>query len=142
MPNPDTTTGGNGNKPVVATIRHLRGGDFAASLLESASTLDAAIRKSMFRDERQLFGIIDLARKFVTYGNKQGLDDLTKLCNGLPAVHGYALAQGIMAFTGIPIAEALGVPLSKHGAEILKEYAKRRTNGQEEAQERVQNQQQ
>ncbi len=97
----------------------------AEQFITAAETLADCIAATSFRSERQLNAVIEYARKLIKFKMVQEIQVLMLWLAGRPAICGYSRAQAIMLSTGSPIPEAIGVPLSKKGLEILKEYARR-----------------
>ncbi len=131
MANPAAVPKSNGNKESFSrkagqfTWDSVKSDQFALEFLTASESLSEAISHTTFRSKRQLAGVIEYARKLIKFKMVNEIECLILFLNGRPAIGGFNRAQAIMAGTGIPIPEAIGVPLSKKGIEILKEYARR-----------------
>ncbi len=94
---------------------------FPGKLLETEETIEKAIRSTNFVDDRQLNAVCALYQKLKECECEEGLSTQLLWLNGRPAIGGFRTVQAIMAHTGIMIAEACGVKLSKDSQKFIRE---------------------
>lgn len=99
-------------------------GSFAREFITTAMSVEEAIGRTVFIDERQLNRVVKLYSRLVRYQIVSGLKTLLLWLNGRPAIGGYNRAQALMSDSKIIAAEALGVKLGKDSMKFIHEQVK------------------
>jgi hypothetical protein len=119
LPRPTKPTGGS-HEGDLGVVRLMDSAGIPREFITVGKDFDEALGRTTILDDNQLNDIIAYKAQLVEQELWEELADLVSWLNGRPAIGGYNRLYSLMAHIGILSPEALGVRLSKEGAESLR----------------------